>query len=583
MEQLLAMHKNYRICTEKETVDNIKAILKRDNISVTEEWFNDTEGLYSLQVLVDGTNLYANGKGFSYYEALASAYGELMERLQSGYLFRKIVKTPPGKKNDGNLTKLFLKFLNIDENEINTINNSFIQLQNITSQYECIDFYTYKEKEKITIPSIVLDMIYGTNGLGAGNNREEALLQCFCEIIERSTSKAIIECKKNDNRITDITEYFKVHGYMERIPKNIKGDVKVLDLSSIQGLPALGVLLIDKEMHRYIFKISAHPLIQVAFDKVISELFQGRKYSEIKEEMFPIITNVDSSSEANLDRIFAIGIGEYPLWILGSRKNANTISAIWNDYENMNDVSKWNNAIAQTIENMGYRILYCNHSKESFSTNQVIIPNYSEVTRIDTDNIEAQVSFEKAKNIIATGGFTKENILFIIDCFDKMLFGEGETLADILNVPVDYRYSGLDAVNINLFTAMLNLAIQKYDTSSHYMRKYLNYLEINCDDLEIWEYYRRITEVISLKANNYSDQDILTVLGNFYGVKSIEEALDDIKEEHLFDNLPRFYCQDIFYKRECCNKCTFKDNCYYDYINSLCSQLDADKQVYMLE
>ena len=252
-----------------------------------------------------------------------------------------------------------------------------------------------------------------------------------------------------------------------------------------------------------------------------------------------------------------------------ARDVENSLPMIWHNYEMMNDVSEWNNTIATTIENMGYRILYCNHTKSAFSTFQIIIPNYSEVTKVTVDTIETQVNFEKAKSLIYMGNYSEENINFILSSFDKMLFGEDETLADILDVPVDQRYCGLDAINVNLFIAMLNLAEKKYGIASCYMKKYLSYLEMNCDDFEIWDYYRRITEAVSLKANNFSEQDIITILSNFYGINSIEETLDDIKEEQLFNNLPMFYCQEINYERECCNKCTFKNNCFYEHIKSI--------------
>jgi hypothetical protein len=59
-----------------------------------EHWINSLEGVCSLRVEIAGTRLGTNGKGASREFALASAYAELMERLQNHVLYLECDLSP---------------------------------------------------------------------------------------------------------------------------------------------------------------------------------------------------------------------------------------------------------------------------------------------------------------------------------------------------------------------------------------------------------------------------------------------------------------------------------------------------------
>ncbi|QJW48652.1 hypothetical protein HA075_25215 [bacterium BFN5] len=72
-----------------KTITKIRNILADLNILVVETgWKNSADGFYSVTVTIRNTDLATNGKGTTYEYALASAYAELMERLQNQAFFR---------------------------------------------------------------------------------------------------------------------------------------------------------------------------------------------------------------------------------------------------------------------------------------------------------------------------------------------------------------------------------------------------------------------------------------------------------------------------------------------------------------
>lgn len=67
----------------RDTIQNAKTLVSDLGLLTSEQWFAPVNGLYSLHLSVVGTSIYSNGKGSTPEFALASAYGELLERIQN--------------------------------------------------------------------------------------------------------------------------------------------------------------------------------------------------------------------------------------------------------------------------------------------------------------------------------------------------------------------------------------------------------------------------------------------------------------------------------------------------------------------
>ena len=88
----------YKDCNPETTVKRIRKILDDMQIKVNEYW-NESglENCHSLRLTVADSAIGANGKGVTHDFAAASAYGEFVERFQSGlflYKFQSIRRDP---------------------------------------------------------------------------------------------------------------------------------------------------------------------------------------------------------------------------------------------------------------------------------------------------------------------------------------------------------------------------------------------------------------------------------------------------------------------------------------------------------
>ena len=87
----------YKECNPKDTVERIKTILSELEIQTDVQWYNNIGSDFSCRVRIINNHMKlfdigTNGKGMTKEYALASAYAELMERLQNKSLFRDGLK-----------------------------------------------------------------------------------------------------------------------------------------------------------------------------------------------------------------------------------------------------------------------------------------------------------------------------------------------------------------------------------------------------------------------------------------------------------------------------------------------------------
>ena len=90
--------RHYKEKQPEETVGQIQKILKNLEINVTEEWQKKSSiGTYALRLKIENMDIGVNGKGINKIYAQASAYAELIERLQNDLLGDLNVTALPSK------------------------------------------------------------------------------------------------------------------------------------------------------------------------------------------------------------------------------------------------------------------------------------------------------------------------------------------------------------------------------------------------------------------------------------------------------------------------------------------------------
>lgn len=282
-----------------DTIDRIKAILKELDIELTEDWLNTgIDNCWGLNVHGKKGFPSANGKGVTQDLARGSAYGEFIERLQSGLFFYKYQSLE-------DVPELLLHTYAPDARYVSKqeLLEDSEWMQPIVKRYgvskealaeQCemyagskriltTPYYDLFADKHIYLPAGFIEHIYSANGCCVGNTREEAWIHALSEIMERY---CCIKITSEDIPVPVIPEerlrqYQTVGRILDRIRAEGEFDVEVLDCSLGLGYPVVATRVINQKTHRYVVSIGADPVVEIAIERTLTEMFQGRTLARL--------------------------------------------------------------------------------------------------------------------------------------------------------------------------------------------------------------------------------------------------------------------------------------------------------------
>ena len=296
----------YSILKDKscdETIEYIKSILNNLDIpvceSVLERKVKKKIMPFSMRLTLFDSNIGVNGKGSELKNCMASAYAELMERLQNqalfSFVFEKNIVSPDEKNMHINAIRK-TKFVDSFDDfgvvkKLNYISNflkKFSLIGNISKRrlhsennVTLVPFYDLNERKIVNLPIKIINIIQGTNGMAAGNTYEEAIVQGLSEICERySLSKILTEhismpfIPEDEylkyQKIKDLLDYIKSNGY----------NIHIKDASIGKKIPVVCIIIEDIEKNLFYFKLGAHPFLPIAIERTLTEFYQGIDFSD---------------------------------------------------------------------------------------------------------------------------------------------------------------------------------------------------------------------------------------------------------------------------------------------------------------
>lgn len=261
-----------------ETIKIVKNILKTNNYQISEKGLKRSlRGSYSIRLELNNSKG-SNGKGTTLELAKASAYAELIERLQSNMLNKKRITTNVIDKKH----KIYEILLSTASDEYK---KKFFDLNEI--YFNVSEATNIKTNKTELIPINAICSFCHTNGLASGNTFEEAVNQAIFEIFERHCYQKCLEgnilIKNIDISSYPLTEKNKK---MLTFLKKIGFDYYIKDCS-LGKYPVIGFLLLDKNHNKFTFTMGSDTSFNIALSRCITEMMQGVNFKELKQKMVP--------------------------------------------------------------------------------------------------------------------------------------------------------------------------------------------------------------------------------------------------------------------------------------------------------
>ncbi len=287
-------NKNYKAAAPMETVQKAREILLKCDLFLCERDYRfDQAGVACARIWlgdedVADFNIGTNGKGMNARYALASAYGEMMERLENyslfptrqrklaldqlGYVFAPDEVYLNGKEAETACRSVIRKMFRLQETEVSAFLSECLEEETMAFA----PYYSVTDGKAELLPIELIWKCCGSNGMCAGNTPKEALIQGLSEVFERYAIRLIFE--KNIPLPLIPESWFEGTNVLDRLNvlRNNGWQFEIRDCSCGINLPVIGLKLV-KPSGEFAFHLGADPSPITALERCLSELFQGNE------------------------------------------------------------------------------------------------------------------------------------------------------------------------------------------------------------------------------------------------------------------------------------------------------------------
>ncbi|MCX8131582.1 MAG: YcaO-like family protein [Clostridia bacterium] len=301
------IHQYRKDCPPEETVDRIRTILQNAKINVHESYYlASSDRLHAVRLdLSDLPGCGCNGKGTTRQLALASAYAELMERLQNRFMngfmeyYGKMPKLEYSLDPPDQIHVPVHKYLKEQPGFLQWFIAPPIDNVPFPNDCEviCLPYFDFEKQCMVNLPyslqfgnarwSLMLNRI-GSTGMCAGNSFYEAVCQGLCEIMERYVMRQAFSDSLYEFPTVPLEVWADRPIYPVIQEIRAKGLTVMIKDCSLGGcFPVIGTVLIDNE-NKGVLRYGSDPNIDIALERCLTESFQGTLDKRYPKQRIPI-------------------------------------------------------------------------------------------------------------------------------------------------------------------------------------------------------------------------------------------------------------------------------------------------------
>ena len=362
-------------------------------------WLNPLGDIWSVHLRErDCPLLFTNGKGASRLAALASALGEFCERLACNYFWshyhlgERYANAPfahhpqerwfplpesgdwPGGLLDEELRRFYDPTGSLDAVRLVDRNTGNVA-RGICAQ----PFTRLRDGARVWFPVNILGNLYVSNGMAAGNSLPEARAQALSEIVERHVKFRVFS---EGLCLPDVPE-----AVLARFPGPAAGiaalraagfGILVRDASLGGRFPTLCVTLLNPRDQGCYCSFGAHPRFEVALERGLTELLQGRALDALDGFPEPGFDLDEIASAPNLEIHFVDSSGIVGWHFLGDAPDYDFHD--WHFATTTDEDYAW---LVRLIEAQGFDIYVADYTHLGVYACRILVPGMSEIYPVD--------------------------------------------------------------------------------------------------------------------------------------------------------------------------------------------------------
>ena len=515
----------------EKTIANMSGILADLGIKIEiASWRNIIPNVWSLHIRDAHSPIcFTNGKGTTKEGALASALGEFIERLSNNHFYAEafwgedMANLPfvhyPNEKwfkpgpDDSMPVEILDEYCRKIFNPDGELLGSHLIDTNSGNLQRGICSLPYVRKsdgEVVYFPSNLIENLYVSNGMSAGNTLAETQVQCLSEIFERAVKREIIE---GEMALPDVP--YEVLAKYPSILAGIQGleeqgfPVLVKDASMGGLYPVMCVTLMNPRTGGVFASFGAHPSFEVALERSLTELLQGRSFEGLNDLPPPTFVSNAVTEPNNFVEHFIDSSGIMSWRFFSDKSNFSFVE--W-DFSNKGKSSNREQAEAlfNILQSKGKEIYMATHNDLGAMSCRILVPGYSEVYPVEDliwDNTNKALLFRA--DILNLHRLDNNSLAALLDRLSNNELDEYSDIGTLIGVEFDDNsvWGQLTVLELKL---LINLAIKQFDVAYELTEAFLQY---NDNTVERGLFYQALRVSLYIILNE--DLELENYLSNF--------------------------------------------------------------------
>ena len=513
----------------EQTIANMSGILADLGIKIEiASWRNIIPNVWSLHIRdAHSPMCFTNGKGATKEGALASALGEFIERLSNNHFFAEafwgedmanlpFVHYPnerwfkPGPEDALPVEILDEYCLRIFNPDGELLGSHLIDTNsgNVQRGICSLPYVRKSDGEVVYFPSNLVENLYVSNGMSAGNTLAEAQVQCLSEIFERAVKREIIE---GEMALPDVP--CEVLAKYPGILAGIQGleeqgfPVLVKDASMGGMYPVMCVTLMNPRTGGVFASFGAHPSFEVALERSLTELLQGRSFEGLNDLPLPTFVSNAVTEPNNFVEHFIDSSGIMSWRFFSDKANFEFVE--W-DFSGKGKSSNAEEAetLFRILEGMGKEIYTATYDDLGAMSCRILVPGYSEVYAVEDlvwDNTNKALLFRA--DILNLHRLDDQSLMALLERLDSNELDEYSDVGALIGVEFDDNtaWGQLTVLELKL---LINLAIKDFEGAQELTGAFLQY---NDNTLERGLFYQALNVVLEVILDNDLTLDDFTI------------------------------------------------------------------------
>lgn len=500
----------------EQTIANMSGVLADLGIKIEiASWRNLIPNVWSLHIRdAHSPMCFTNGKGATKESALASALGEYIERISNNHFYagayfgedlanadfvhypnERWFKPGPDDALPAEILDDYCLQIYDADGELRASHLVDTNSGNVQRGICSLPYVRQSDGEVVYFPSNLIENLFVSNGMSAGNTLAEAQVQCLSEIFERAVKREILE---SEMALPDVP-----HDVIAKYPGILAGiqgleaqgfPVLVKDASMGGTYPVMCVTLMNPRTGGVFASFGAHPSFEVALERSLTELLQGRSFEGLNDLPRPTFESHAVTEPNNFVEHFIDSSGIVS-WRFFSAK-ANFEFTEW-DFSGKGDNPNAEEAAALfgILEAMGKEAYVAVHDQLGAIACRILVPGYSEVYPVEDliwDNTNKALLFRA--DILNLHRLDDASLKALLDRLENNELDEFSDVATLIGIEFDENteWGQLTILELKL---LIHLALRQFAEAHEFVGAFLQY---NDNTVERGLFYQALSAVLEV-------------------------------------------------------------------------------------